>query len=114
MTTPVDATGFVAVAQVGDIPDGEARLVEIGGRRIGLFHCQDQFFAVGDVCTHAEALLHEGGVDRVRCTVECPLHGSEFDLRSGRVLTPPAVEPVETFAVRLVGGTIEIALPGKE
>jgi len=68
---------------------------------------------VNDVCTHAHALLHEGSVDRVRCTVECPLHSTEFDLRTGEVLTPPATEPVATFPVRVLGEEVQVCVaPG--
>ncbi len=61
---------FVAVARVADIPDGEGRAFEVAGRTVGIYRCGDRLFAIGDVCTHAFALLHEGSVDRVRCTVE--------------------------------------------
>jgi 3-phenylpropionate/trans-cinnamate dioxygenase ferredoxin subunit len=66
---------------------------------------------VSDICTHAHALLHEGSLDRVRCTIECALHGAEYDLRTGEVLTPPATEPVATFEVRVEGDEIKVALP---
>ncbi len=64
-----------------------------------------------NICTHAHAYLHEGSVDRVRCTVECPLHGAEFDLRSGAALTPPAEQPLRTLLVRVVGGEVQVELP---
>jgi nitrite reductase/ring-hydroxylating ferredoxin subunit len=54
--------------------------------------------------------FHEGSVDRVRCTVECPLHSTEFDLRTGEVLTPPATEPIATFPVRLVNDQVQVAV----
>lgn len=101
---------FVTVARVGDIPDGEGRAFEVNAVTVGVFNCGSQFFAVGDICTHAQALLHEGSVDRVRCTVECPLHSTEFDLRTGHVLTPPATEPITTFPVRLVGDDVQVCV----
>jgi 3-phenylpropionate/trans-cinnamate dioxygenase ferredoxin subunit len=106
---------FVTVASSDQIPDGEGRAFEVEGETVGVFNCGGQFFAVGDVCTHAEARLHEGTLDRVRCTIECPLHGAEFDLRTGEVLTPPATEPLRTFAVRLRDHEIEVSpRPGSE
>jgi 3-phenylpropionate/trans-cinnamate dioxygenase ferredoxin subunit len=106
---------FVTVARVGEIADGEGRAFDVGDVPVGVFNCGGQLFAVSDVCTHAHALLHEGSLDRVRCTVECPLHSTEFDLRTGAVLTPPATEPVATFPVRVQGDEVQIAiLPGSE
>jgi len=102
---------FVTVAQVGDIPDGEGHAFDISDVTVGVFHCGGSYFAVSDVCTHAHALLHEGSVDRVRCTVECPLHSTEFDLRTGQVLAPPATEPIATFRVRVEGEEIQVAFP---
>jgi 3-phenylpropionate/trans-cinnamate dioxygenase ferredoxin component len=64
---------------------------------IAVFNVGGTLFAISDICTHAEASLSEGGVDGE--TVECPLHGACFDLRTGEALTPPAVEPVQTFPV---------------
>ena len=104
---------FVTVARVGDIPDGEGRGFDVNDVAVGVFNCSGRLFAVADVCTHAHALLHEGSVDRVRCTIECPLHSTEFDLRTGQVLTPPAIEPVATFAVRVLGEEVQVCVvPG--
>jgi 3-phenylpropionate/trans-cinnamate dioxygenase ferredoxin subunit len=105
---------FVTVAQVGEIPDGEARGYEVGGVPVAVCNCNGRFLAVSDICTHAHALLHEGSLDRVRCTIECALHGAEYDLRTGEVLTPPATEPVTTLAVRVDGDEIKVALPPEE
>jgi 3-phenylpropionate/trans-cinnamate dioxygenase ferredoxin subunit len=66
---------------------------------IAVFNVEGTLFAISDTCTHAEASLSEGRVDGE--TVECPLHGACFDLRTGEALTPPAVEPVQTFPVIL-------------
>ncbi len=101
---------YVTVARVGEIAEGEGRAFDVGGVAVGVFNCRGHLFAVGDVCSHAHALLHEGSLDAVRCTVECPLHGSEFDLRTGGVLTPPATEPIETREVRVQGDAIQVAL----
>jgi 3-phenylpropionate/trans-cinnamate dioxygenase ferredoxin subunit len=105
---------YVTVAWVGEIPDGEGRAFDLSDLAVGVFNCGGQYFAVGDVCTHAHALLHEGSLDRVRCTIECPLHGAEFDLRTGEVLTPPATEPIATFPVRVTDGEIQVATPPRE
>ncbi len=107
---------YVTVARVGEIPEGEGRAFDVREVAVGVFNCGGRFFAVSDICTHAHALLHEGSLDRVRCTIECPLHGSEFDLRTGEVFTRPATEAVATFPVRVDGDEIQVALvpPGSE
>ena len=101
---------YVTVARVGEIPEGEGRAFDVGQVPVAVFNCGGRFFAVGDVCSHAQALLHEGSLDAVRLTVECPLHGSEFDLRNGEVLTPPATDPVATYVVRVQEGEIQVGL----
>jgi len=105
---------YVTVARGGEIPDGEGRAFEVNGVAVGVFNCGGELLAVGDVCTHAHALLHEGTLDRIRCTIECPLHSTEFDLRTGKVLTPPATDPIKTFPVRLKGEEIQVASPPRE
>jgi nitrite reductase/ring-hydroxylating ferredoxin subunit len=102
---------WVEVARVGEIPDGEGRQVESGGHTIGLFNCAGRYLAVADRCTHARAFLHEGSVDRRRCSVECPLHGAEFDLTSGEPLSPPATVAVQVYAVEVRGRMILVEIP---
>ena len=68
-----------------------------------------EVFAINDECTHADVPLSEGEVDD--CAIECWLHGSRFDLRTGAVLNPPATRPVATFAVRVVDGHVQVSLP---
>lgn len=98
------------VGAAGDIPDGGAVAADVGGVQVAIVRCGERVFAVSNLCTHAGALLHEGSVDRARCTIECPLHGAEFDLATGEVLTPPAIEPLAVFAVRVQGGDIQISV----
>ena len=64
---------------------------------IGVFNCGGELFAIEDRCSHDDGPLAEGEFDDGRCTVECPRHGSLFDLRTGKPLTLPAYEPVDTF-----------------
>ena len=103
-------TEVVTVARVDDIPPGFAARLEIDGRPIAVFNCAGEFFACDDTCSHAEASLSEGDLDPDACTVECPLHGSTFDLRSGDPLTLPAVEPVAVHRVTVEDGLIRLAL----
>jgi 3-phenylpropionate/trans-cinnamate dioxygenase ferredoxin component len=87
------------VCRIEELPPGERRIVEAAGMRIGVFNVDGELFAIEDRCSHDDGPLAEGPFDPERCTVECPRHGSLFDLRSGRPLTLPAYVPVETFEV---------------
>jgi len=102
---------WYAVATVGDIPAGAGRMFEIGAQDVAVFHCGSSFFAVSTMCTHASAFLHEGAVDEERFIVECPLHFAEFDLRTGDVVSGPADEPIEVYALRVEGESILVELP---
>jgi 3-phenylpropionate/trans-cinnamate dioxygenase ferredoxin subunit len=83
------------VCKESEIAPGKVKRIE--NPAIAVFNVEGTLFAISDTCTHAEASLSEGRVDGE--TVECPLHGAWFDLRTGEALTPPAVEPVQTFPV---------------
>ena len=83
------------VCKKTEVPPGEVKRIE--NPAIAVFNVEGTLFAISDTCTHAEASLSEGRIDGE--TVECPLHGACFDLRTGEALTPPAVEPVQTFPV---------------
>lgn len=88
--------------EVGDLqalPESKGLRFEIGEHRIAVFRIGEEVFAIGDRCSHAEASLSEGEV--WDCTVECPRHGSEFDLRTGQALSLPATRPVPVYPVSI-------------
>ncbi len=95
---------FVSVAKTSDLSEGEVMLVEVGDERIALSRIDGSFYAIGEVCPHAEGPLSEGIVDDAE--VECPWHGSRFNLKTGEVTSPPAGEPVARYAVRLQGDDV--------
>jgi 3-phenylpropionate/trans-cinnamate dioxygenase ferredoxin subunit len=97
---------FVKLATIYDIPENEARSFEHDSQRIAIYHVGDTFYATTDICSHAYAELSEGFLDSDDCTIECPLHGSRFDIRSGAVLSLPAFEPIATYPVRVEGEDI--------
>ena len=101
---------WVTVARVDDIPPGHAARVEIDGVPVAIFNVEGDFYCLDDTCSHAEASLSEGDLDVERCAIECPLHGSSFDLRSGDPITLPAVEPVRAHHVEVNEGMIRVAL----
>jgi 3-phenylpropionate/trans-cinnamate dioxygenase ferredoxin component len=95
-------TETITVCSLSDLPEGTMRLVEADGRKIGVFRCADgELVAIEDRCSHDDGPLAEGEFDASSCTVECPRHGSLFDLRTGKPRTLPAYRPVEIFEVRI-------------
>ena len=97
---------FVRVAKTTDVTPGESRLVEANGKRVALFNCDGELFAVDDTCTHKGGPLSEG--DLSGHTVTCPWHGASFDVRTGEVTGSPAREAVGCYGVRISGDDIEI------
>ncbi len=75
---------------------------------IGIFNCNGEILAIEDRCSHDDGNLADGEFDPQRCTVECPRHGSRFDLRTGKPLTLPAYVPVDTFPVSVADGVIKL------
>ena len=102
---------LVEVARTTEIPEGEARRFVVDRIEVAVANVGDgRFFAVDDICSHAEASLSEGEVDVDDETIECPRHGSTFDLRTGAAKSLPATLPVPTFPVKVEGETIMIEL----
>lgn len=92
---------FAPALPLDDVPVGSVHSVELGGVAVALARTPEGVFAIEDRCSHQDVPLSEGEV--VDCTLECWLHGSAFDLRTGEPLGPPAVTPVRTFPVRVEG-----------
>jgi 3-phenylpropionate/trans-cinnamate dioxygenase ferredoxin subunit len=97
---------WVRVADVVDIPAEMGYRVEIDDVPIAIWNVDGEFYATSDVCTHEETSLAEG--DLWGEVVECPMHGAQFDVRTGEVLSLPAVIPLATYAVRVEDGAIYI------
>ena len=103
--------GLVTVAKTGDVPEGEARRYVVGGREIALVNLGDEGFrAIDDVCSHAQAYLHEGEVDTDFGTIECPRHGSTFDLETGKPRALPATVPVAVYNVKVEGDDVKVEI----
>jgi 3-phenylpropionate/trans-cinnamate dioxygenase ferredoxin component len=101
----------ITVCRADELLDGEMRLVDADGRKIGVFRCGDgALYAIEDRCSHDDGPLAEGEFDADACTVECPRHGSLFDLRSGRPKTLPAFQPVDTFAALIEGDEVKLEI----
>jgi nitrite reductase/ring-hydroxylating ferredoxin subunit len=94
----------VRVASLSELDDESAVRVEVAGTPICLARSQGEVFAVGDLCSHADVSLSEGDVEDG--SVECWLHGSRFDLRSGKPTGLPATKPVATYPVTVEGDDV--------
>jgi 3-phenylpropionate/trans-cinnamate dioxygenase ferredoxin subunit len=102
----------VAVCPLAELPDGGVATVDAPGTgRIAVFHVRGALHAVEDRCSHQQAWLSDGFVDELDCIVECPLHASAFDLRTGAPIGPPAVAPVRVFPVLVVDGVVTVTVP---
>ena len=99
---------LIDVCAIEELPPGERRVVTWEEVEIGVFNCQGQILAMEDRCSHDDGDLIEGEVDPDDCTVECPRHGSIFDLRTGKPLNLPAYVPVETFPVSISDDVIRV------
>lgn len=108
-----ESTGPVRLCGREDVAPGEARCFEVAGRRVAVAHVADEFFAIDDTCSHADYSLSEGDVDVDECALECPAHGSLFDLRTGDALTLPAVSPVAAHEVTVTDEGVFVTLRGR-
>jgi 3-phenylpropionate/trans-cinnamate dioxygenase ferredoxin component len=99
---------LVEICPVEELPNGAKRVVTWEDLEIGVVNCGGDILAIEDRCSHDDGDLMEGDVDEETCTVECPRHGSVFDLRTGKPLNLPAYIPIDTFAVTVEDGVIKV------
>ncbi|WP_340536955.1 bifunctional 3-phenylpropionate/cinnamic acid dioxygenase ferredoxin subunit [Nocardioides sp. GXZ039] len=99
----------VRVGLLADLRLDEVAVVEARGRRIAVFHTEEGVFGVDDRCTHQDAALSDGFLEG--CLIECPLHASFFDLRTGEPSGPPATRAVATYPVVDEDGELFVELP---
>ena len=99
-------TETITVCRLSELPEGQMRLVEADGRKIGVFHCTGgELYAIEDRCSHDDGTLADGELDQRACTVECPRHGSLFDLRTGKCLDDAHVS-IPAYDVKVVEGMV--------
>lgn len=98
----------VEIGELSTLPRDRGIRVTVGEMKIAMFRVGDDVYAIGDVCSHAEASLSEGEVFDTE--VECPRHGSEFDLKTGQPHSLPATQPVPTFEVAIEDGMVYLQL----
>jgi 3-phenylpropionate/trans-cinnamate dioxygenase ferredoxin subunit len=100
---------FVAIGLASELHNGERLFIEIDEEQIVVFNIAGQLYAIGDVCSHDDGPLGDGEIEGFE--VICPRHGARFDLRSGKVLSLPAIVDIPAYPVRINNGQIEIGLP---
>jgi nitrite reductase/ring-hydroxylating ferredoxin subunit len=101
---------WITVASTGDVPEGEMIGATVDGVDLLVANVGGQYRAIGAVCTHEGGPLADG--DLYDGIVTCPWHGSEFNVETGEVETPPATEPQSVYEVRVEGDEIQVAKPG--
>ena len=94
-------SNWLTVATLDELPVGTVRKFDVDGFEIAIANTPEGVFAVDDTCTHAEVSLSEGELNG--CLLECWMHGATFDVRTGNPTTPPAVTPLATYPVQIVG-----------
>jgi 3-phenylpropionate/trans-cinnamate dioxygenase ferredoxin component len=102
------ANELISVCPLSALPPGTRRIVEVDDVEIGVFNCNGAIYAIEDRCSHDDGPLAEGELDPETCTIECPRHGSLFDLRTGAPKTLPAYVPVDTFPVVIEDDIVKV------
>ena len=99
---------FQKAADLSQLSEGEALGIELDGTEVAILKVGDQVYAFEDLCSHAMIPLSEGDVEG--CEIECWLHGSRFDVRTGTALNLPATEPIPTYATQIDGDVVLVDL----
>jgi 3-phenylpropionate/trans-cinnamate dioxygenase ferredoxin subunit len=97
---------FTSVAKSSEIGSGEVRSFNVGALQIAIANIDGELIAFNDICTHRGCSLTDGVLEDG--AIECPCHGSKFDVRTGAVLQAPATEPIATYSVRVADDMIEV------
>jgi naphthalene 1,2-dioxygenase ferredoxin component len=102
------ADNWVRATDRSALGEGEVIGVVVAGHEIALYDTDGQVFATDDICTHAYAKLSDGWMEKGE--IECPLHAGRFDIKTGKATTPPCVDDVKTYEVRVEDGEIQVKL----
>jgi nitrite reductase/ring-hydroxylating ferredoxin subunit len=102
--------GFLPVAKAADLPPGQMKWVAVDRERVVLANVEGVFYALRDVCGHRQAPLSRGTLSGY--LIECPLHFAQFDVRTGKLVNGPVSTAVQTYEVRIEGGTVYLNLNG--
>jgi 3-phenylpropionate/trans-cinnamate dioxygenase ferredoxin component len=100
----------VAVCPIEELPPGAMKLVAAGSTMVGVYNVGGELYALEDRCSHDDGPLVEGDWEPDEAVAICPRHGARFDIRTGRPLSLPAYEPVETYRVRVEDGVVKVTV----
>lgn len=104
-----DQCDFVDIGEVGEVNNGERLFLEIDNTPIVVFNIGGMLFAIGDICSHDDGPLGDGDIEGFEIT--CPRHGASFDIRTGKVISLPAIVDIPVYPIRILEGRIQIGLP---
>jgi 3-phenylpropionate/trans-cinnamate dioxygenase ferredoxin component len=104
------AGSALSVCLASEIVPGERRVVSAAGVELVVLNCAGELFAIENRCSHEDTPLADGELDETDCSIECPHHGSRFDLRTGRALSLPAYEPIEVFPVEVIDDVVTVEI----
>ena len=104
-------TMWDTVAKLDEIPDDGMKQVVVKGEPVGLYRVGDDVYALSDYCSHEQTFLTDGEFDTELLEVECPLHGSRFNIVDGSVRILPATKPVQSYDVKVEGDLVMVAVP---
>lgn len=105
----VEQCEFIEIAPVEDLESGDRLFVEIDEQPIVIFNIAGEYYAIADLCSHDDGPLGDGELEGF--DINCPRHGAKFDVRTGDVLSLPAIVDIPAYPVRVRDGQIEIGLP---
>jgi 3-phenylpropionate/trans-cinnamate dioxygenase ferredoxin subunit len=103
---------FVMIGATDELPNGARLFVEIDGQPIVIFNIGGQLFALADLCSHDNGPVGDGVLEGYE--VVCPRHGARFDVRTGQVLSLPAIVDIPAYPTRVMDGQIEVGVPIEE
>jgi 3-phenylpropionate/trans-cinnamate dioxygenase ferredoxin component len=105
------STTTIRLCSTDDVKPGAARRFDVDGHRIVVVRIGDDWYALGDRCSHEDYSLSEGEVWEEECEIECPKHGSTFDLRTGEPQSLPATKPVPVYDIVVEGDDVNLVTP---
>ncbi len=99
---------FITVATADEVKPGDRIVVDVADHYVAIFNVDGKYYAIEDVCTHDDGPLAEG--ELFGTIIECPRHGAQFDITTGKVVRMPAITPVPRYDVRVEGGEIQVLI----
>jgi len=112
MTDEASDDSWHLAGLAADFEDEDVEQLWVGELAIAVYRAEGKFYATQDLCTHEHAYLSDGIV--VDCVVECPFHQGRFDIRSGKALGPPVIEPLETYPIKVVDGRLYVHVTNEQ